>query len=116
MAEIGHLSASVRLSSLLFGPVLLKDFTLEDVSLLLESNENGISNWKVAKTHAGAKQGDEQDRSSNAGGLPVMLENVRIGDVVLVRRQSGAPDQRFRVDELTITADSSDQLHVAGTG
>ena len=37
MAEIGHLSASVRPLSLLFGPVLVQDFTLNDVSILVES-------------------------------------------------------------------------------
>ena len=117
MAEVGHLSASVRPISLLFGPVLLEDFTLGNVSLLLEYDTQGKSNW----SHTGGFEASQNttakpESDPGTGGLPVMLENVGITNIKLIRRQSGAADQPFYLDNLTIKANNEDQLDVAVTG
>ena len=49
MATIGHASARVRLSSLFHGPLRVRALRLEDVNLLLESDEAGNENWTLGK-------------------------------------------------------------------
>ena len=118
MAEIGHLSASVHFMSLLFGPVLLEDFTLGNVNLLLEYDQQGKSNWSPAGGYEEARDNiaKQQDIDSGTGGLPIMLDKVDISNIKLIRRKSGAPDQQFYLDYLTIKANKEDRLDVAVTG
>lgn len=116
MAEIGHLSASVSPLLLLSGPLLIQDFTLEDISLLLESDEDGKSNWDLANLHEEIRDIDEQESDPDTQGLPMMLEKVRVSNVLLTRRQSGTPDRQFQLEKLTIKPNDADQLDVATTG
>ncbi len=116
MAEIGHLSASVSPLSLLLGPLFIQDFTLEDVSLLLESDEDGKSNWDLANLHDEARFIDEQESDQDTEGLPMMLGKVRVSNVLLTRRQSGTPDRQFQLEKLTIKPNDADQLDVITTG
>ena len=115
-AEIGHLSASVRPMSLLFGPVLLRDFTMTDVSLLLEYDSDGKSNWSPARDHDDSKNISTEVSDSRTGGVPVMLEKVLIRNVKITRRQSNSPDRQFYLNNLTIDTNKEDQLDMAVTG
>jgi AsmA family protein len=115
MVQVGHLSASVSPASLLFGPLVVEDFTLADAEVLVESDAAGNSNWNLAR---GAREtGEESGRTdSGSGGMPVTLLNLSITDVVVTRRQAGRDDQQFRLDELLIKPDAADHMALIGSG
>ena len=78
MLQLGHLEATIKPLSLLAGHLRVTEFVLEDMNLLLESNDSGDSNWEMATGpestgQGGAREGDDAAGGSGDG-LPVRLD------------------------------------------
>jgi hypothetical protein len=101
MVEVGHLSAEVRLWSLISGPVDIRSFELKDVNVLLEKQRNGNANWVFIKPAAadeiaGGRDGDgnrAKDPHGISAGHPEGAARERASHVSIRRqtRPGGAP-------------------------
>jgi uncharacterized protein involved in outer membrane biogenesis len=118
MAEIGHFMAALRPASLLFGPVEVVGVELSDVSVLVESDAEGQSNWTFPPEEGDGdvREDEEETQGDEQGGLAIIVGDVDIDNIVVTRRAPGAEDQVYRLDELTVQPDSADRMVVAGAG
>lgn len=113
MLEIGQAAATVGLWSLLSGPVVVRDLRLEDVTLLLETNADGESNWA---TGGGAEADDAAPPEDHATGLPLLVESALVRNAMLVYRSAGADERRAVIESLEIRPDDAGGLRLEGGG
>jgi uncharacterized protein involved in outer membrane biogenesis len=113
MAEIGLLAADIDLKSLVFGPIMVREFRLADVNILLETNDEGAAN-----TDMGGPSSDDKEsaKKSGDGSLPLMVEHAELSNLTVVQRTAGAADQVTRIESLTIAANENNQLALNGSG
>ena len=118
MAEIGHFMAALRPASLLFGPLEVVGVELSDVSLLVETDAEGDSNWTFPpeEEDGDVREDEEEAQGEEQGGLAIIVDDVNIHNIVVTRRTPGAEDQVYRLDALTVEPDSADRMVVAGAG
>ena len=91
MVEIGHFSTNVGVWSLISGPVDIRSFELNDVSVLLERNSDGRGNWEFGT------ESEEETPSESATEIPaVIVLEAPPRDVVpvVVRRLLGLTASR----------------------
>jgi len=115
MLRVGHVSSRIAPASLLFGRILLKEITLEDVSVLVERDAEGQSNWKLSRL-TGAQQEPAGRAGSRGNRMPVALEAARIVNVSVNRRAPGVDDAEFRLDRLTLEPEEADRLTLVAVG
>lgn len=111
MVEVGHMSAKVGLWSLLFRPIVVKDFQLRDVNVLLETTEDGQSNSEFDVP--GEPPPAEEEYAGSAEPL-VDLRNAAITNVNIVIRQPGADDRTVSLGNLTVVTNEDDQQQIEG--
>ena len=117
MAKVGHLLVRVKPASLLFGPLDVIGAELTDVDLLVENDAAGESNWIFSG--AASQQEPEKKKASESrekGGISVILDDVRLENILLTRRSPGAEDQIYRLEALEIQTDGGDQMILSGSG
>ena len=120
MLQLGHLETTIKPLSLLFGHLRVTEFVLEDMNLLLESNDSGDSNWEMATGpestgQGGAREGDDAAGGSGDG-LPVRLDNLRISDVIVTLREPGSEDLAFLLERLRLQPDADKVRRLTGSG
>ncbi len=114
MLEVGHLSVELGLWSLLFQPIVVRDFQLRDVTVLAEANADEEFNWDIAPPDEAEPEEEAGDSSSDE--LPVELRNVEISNIRVVYRQPEADDLVAVINELTMTENESGGQNIAGSG
>jgi uncharacterized protein involved in outer membrane biogenesis len=115
MLEIGHASVEVGLWSLLFQPIVIRDFQLRDVTVLAEANADEEFNWDIVPPDE-TEEEEEETSGSSSDELPAELRNVEISNVRVVYRQPESDDLVAVLDELTITGNESGGQNIAGNG
>ena len=113
MATVGLFSARLDLWSLLSGPVVVHEIRLKDVDVLLETNEDGVSNTEMGEP---APEEPERARDSGDTEVPVIIELAEIRNVKLT---SSAPDSdptTVLIDAFDITLDDSENMALDGKG
>jgi uncharacterized protein involved in outer membrane biogenesis len=108
MVRIGHLLVQVYPFSLLSGPIRVKALKIHDVEVLAETDAGGVSNWTLDSDSGSGK-------SASGDGLPVLLENAELKDILVIVRRVGEEDRRMRLDELLIQP-GEENMELAGTG
>jgi uncharacterized protein involved in outer membrane biogenesis len=119
MLKIARVDAAVAPLSLLSGPIIIKGFELSDVAMLLETGEDGSSNWAMADPNAPVAdqpKSDAQSAPREPQGLPALVDTALMKDIVLTVRREGLDDQIFSLDELALDSMRSDQIAVTGKG
>lgn len=104
MLQIGHFSSNVGLWSLLFRPVDVKDLQLSDVTVYVETNADGESNWEFPPDDD-VEAADEQD--DGPAEAPAKLQHADIKNVKVVYRHPEAEEQVFLLETFTVVADDS---------
>lgn len=105
LATIGHASARLDFWSLLAGPVRVNELRLRDIDVLLETSEQGESNWTMGAAAAEPVATGPADTGSEAGGVPVIIELAELRNIKL-RYQ--APEARPFVASLVSLDISTD--------
>ena len=113
MATIGHLSARVGVWSLLFGPPVIDELRLQDVDILLETDDDGTGNWVMGQP-ASAEPPTEEEAEGGAFEMPLYIHFAEIDDVKL--RYLPTMESGFSVGTLGITTDESGQHVFDGAG
>jgi len=81
LLEIGELSVELGLWSLLFGPIVVKDFQLHDVQARIETNEDGESNLDFETPEEEPPVADEEEAATES---PLVLRNANISNINVV--------------------------------
>ena len=89
MLKLGHVEAKVALFPMLGGNIEIERLILEDMDLLVETNEAGVGNWVFGDQK---KTGEADDE---VGDLPV-IEDLRIKNALL-RYRDGETGERHVV-------------------
>jgi len=110
--EIGYLSATISLGSLLSGPVEITNLQMRDVNVLTETNEDGKSNFEFDST----SEQEEYEFEVESGGKEsvFIISNGDISNVTLTRRQPGQDDKVLQLKSLIIKPDDSGEIGFDG--
>ena len=111
--SIGQLSASVAPGSLFSGPLTIRDFTLRDVTVLLEENEDGEANWTIEQEEDPIPPGVEIEASQE---VPVILESAELENITIIRRRPGVDDRVVRLASMGVATNEQNMIEAAGTG
>jgi uncharacterized protein involved in outer membrane biogenesis len=110
MLSIGRLRGKVALWSLVNGPIRIEKLEADDVMILLEENDAGESNWRMAKK-------DQQEKPTEPRvGLPVIIRQAAITKCKLVRKKPGAQDFTAAFAALDLHTDGNDFIIVKASG
>lgn len=114
LVEIGELSVTIDLWSLLSGPIVVKDLQLHDVTALLETTADGRSNtdFDVPDEEPPA----EEEGAASGTELPLVLRNADISNVTVTRRMPGSDDMVFTLESVTVITDETGRQVIAGSG
>ena len=125
MLRVGHLAAYVSPISLLSGPMRIESFSLREVEVLVESNEDGASNWALAESGTPAEPAPDPvpdpetttttQESEEDLVLPITLDELEIADILVTLRQPGQEDRLIRLDQLDLTG-GEQNLELLGRG
>jgi uncharacterized protein involved in outer membrane biogenesis len=111
IVSVGHLSATVDLWSLVFGPVIIEGLDIRDVDVRLERDAESKGNWQSGKTRDDAEPKAEFDSDW------VAFREVRIQDV---RFAFSDPAQRrpleVTLEQLTLSPDENNILDLDLSG
>ena len=105
MLRIGHFSGRVGLWSLLFRPVVVHELTIRDVTVVMETNEDGDKNWAFDRR---AEPGDAEDEESGSTELPVDLRHSTIENVSVTYRRPNADDQTLSLRNFALESGQDD--------
>jgi len=108
MAEVGRVSMRIGTWSLLSGPVDIRSFELKDVSVLLETNADGKSNWVFGEA-------DAEKPASGGGAVPAVIRRATVGNVRISYRE-GKQDRVALVETLSIGPGPDGLLAISGKG
>jgi AsmA family protein len=110
MATVSSISAEIEATSLLHGPVVVRDLTVNGLNVLLEHASDGRKNWKF-----GAAAQSAPPQPSDRTGFPTLLDAQITGDIVF-RTSSGHPLDT-RLDQSQLHAETADKpLRLVGSG
>ena len=102
MANIAHLSAQVAPWSLVSGPVRIRAIRLQGLDLLLETNEQGETNWTLAGDDVSEAPPEGE---ATGGGLPLLIEFAEIRDLAIRYKAPGADDVTVAIESVDIDTD-----------
>jgi uncharacterized protein involved in outer membrane biogenesis len=111
--SIGHLSASIAPESLFSGPLSIRGFTLRDVTVLLEENEDGEANWSIDQQEDPIPPGVEIEASQE---VPVILASAELENITIIRRRPGVDDRVVRLASMAVTTSDQNVIEAQGTG
>lgn len=114
MLEVGQASVKVGLWSLLFGPVVVHDFQLHDVTVLAEANADEEFNWQMGQPSEEPET--EEEPAEGSGEPPVELRAVDISNVSFVYRQPDADDFTASIESLTLSEADGGAKSIDGLG
>jgi uncharacterized protein involved in outer membrane biogenesis len=112
MVQVGRVATEINLRSLLSGPVDIRSLELRDVTILLERNASGETNWDLGKP------GSVEPESAPAGftRLPFAFRRASIANVKVILRMPATPDRVATVEALTVVPAAGGLLAVQGNG
>ena len=127
MAKMGHLNASIGFLSVFSDMIIVKHIGLNDVSILLEQNDQQTGNWvmgkandaKDAQSEALRVEEDADMETDDTGvrvDLPVMVELADLRNITVTMRTPGFTDQVYHIDALGLQPDKSGDIIVESTG
>jgi uncharacterized protein involved in outer membrane biogenesis len=111
LAHIGHLAVDVDLVSLISGPIRITNIEARDVSLSIEQDAEGRSNFDFGTGEEAPEDSSEPDDT-----LPLIVEHAQVRDV---RVQKLAPDAKpfvAVVERLDIATATDEWLDIQGAG
>jgi uncharacterized protein involved in outer membrane biogenesis len=113
MLSVGRASVEVGLWSLVSGPIRIKNLELQDVSILLEQNASGASNWS-----SDAPAAPPPRTSSNPGlqELPAIIELASIGNVTVLLKRPEKDDLPSALAKLDLRTDERGVIVADGNG
>ncbi len=114
MVELGRLSASIGLWSLVSGPIDVRSFEVSDLSVLLETGPEGQGNWVFGAASAPEAAADPPGASAPA--LPPVIQNGKLANVRMTYRERGKPDRVAFIETLGIAPGSAGLLAISGKG
>ncbi|MGD8673587.1 MAG: AsmA family protein [Thiogranum sp.] len=116
LATIGHVSAELSFWSLLAGPVRVNEVKLRDVDVLLETNEQGESNW-ILGTAAEPAAAEPVDTGSDVGGgVPVLIEFAELRNIKLRYRAPDTEPFLVTLASFDVTTDTDGYTVLGGKG
>ena len=116
LATIGHVSAGLSFWSLLAGPVRVNEVKLRDVDVLLETNEQGESNW-ILGTAAEPAAAEPVDTGSDVGGgVPVLIEFAELRNIKLRYRAPDTEPFLVTLASFDVTTDTDGYTVLGGKG
>ena len=99
MARIGELEVSVALLSLIRGQVDIRELTVLDADILLETNRQGRGNWEFGA----AKPGGQASGAESGGGADIAFQTLTVERSVLVLKDTAAgTEQKLTVNRLAL--------------
>jgi len=114
MVELGRLSASIGLWSLVSGPIDVRSFEVSDLSVLLETGPDGQPNWALGAPSAPEEAAAPSDLSAPA--LPPVIQSGKLANVRITYRERGKPDRVAFIETLEIGPGSAGLLAISGKG
>lgn len=114
MVELGRLSASIGLWSLVSGPIDVRSFEVSDLSVLLETGPDGQPNWALGAPSAPEEAAAPSDVSAPA--LPPVIQSGKLANVRITYRERGKPDRVAFIETLEIGPGSAGLLAISGKG
>jgi len=116
LANIGHFSARIGFWSLLSGPLRVKQLSLRDVDVLLETNQQGEANWVVGPAPAPAPEEEAGDEAGDRAGSPVIVELAEIRAIRMVYKAPQAKDFLATLAAFDISSDAAEYMVLNGKG
>ncbi|KPK38593.1 MAG: hypothetical protein AMJ69_08070 [Gammaproteobacteria bacterium SG8_47] len=116
LANIGHFSARIGFWSLLSGPLRVKQLSLRDVDVLLETNQQGEANWVVGPAPAPAPEEEAGDEAGDRAGSPVIVELAEIRAIRMVYKAPQAKDFLATLAAFDISSDDAEYMVLNGKG
>jgi uncharacterized protein involved in outer membrane biogenesis len=99
MARIGELEVSVALLPLIRGQVDIRELTVLDADILLETNQQGRGNWEFGA----AKPTGQASGAESGGGADIAFQTLTVERSVLVLKDAAADsEQRLTVNRLAL--------------
>lgn len=99
MARIGELEVSVALLPLIRGQVDIRELTVLDADILLETNRQGRGNWEFGA----AKPAGQASGSESGAGADIAFQTLTVERSVLVLKDAAAgSEQRLTVNRLAL--------------
>ena len=114
MVELGRVSASIGLWSLVSGPLDVRSFEVSDLSVLLETGPEGQGNWVLGAASAPEEAADPPGASAPA--LPPVIQNGKLANVRITYRERGKPERVAFIETLGIGPGSAGLLALSGKG
>jgi uncharacterized protein involved in outer membrane biogenesis len=107
MMQIGHMAAVIDIGPLLHGVIQYRMMRMEDFSILLERNAQGVGNWrldgKLPDPHRPVPHGGLAAVPKNRTQFPNMLDMVLHNGVMRLRTSSGKI-LKLQADEMRVAA------------
>jgi uncharacterized protein involved in outer membrane biogenesis len=116
LATIGHVSAGLSFWSLLAGPVRVNEVKLRDVDVLLETNEEGESNWTMGAATEPEAAEPAATGSDVGGGVPVIIEFAELRNIKLRYRAPDTEPFQLALASFDITTDTEGYTVLGGKG
>ena len=111
IVSVGHLSVTVDLWSLVFGPVIIEDLDIRNVDVHLERNAESRANWGSGKTR------DDDEPKAEFDSEWFAFKEVRIRDVhVAFSDPARRRPLKLTLDHLTVNLDENNMLDVDLSG
>ena len=117
MVSVGHGDFAINFWSLFSDTILLRRVRLNDVSVLLERNDQRVGNW-VMETNApsaGPEERTDQDHDEIVV-LPLMVDRVESSNISVIVRAPERTDQVYHVSSLSLQPDNTGNLILKSSG
>ncbi len=126
MMKVGHADASINFMSIFSDLFIVRQINVNDVSVLLEKNEQAVSNWvmggkDVIKEGEALPDPPENDTQSgktsdNIVQLPLMVDMAVLSGIVVKVRSPEQPEKTYTIEELSLKPDEAGNLLLATRG
>ena len=113
MVSVGHVSVRLDGSSLFGGPIVVEDFQLRDVTVLLETNAAGDTNWTV---ESGEEAPPVQVQVQAEDEIPVVLASALLENITIIQRSADAEDRVVAIESMTVQTNEAQHLEAKGNG
>jgi uncharacterized protein involved in outer membrane biogenesis len=118
MARVKHVDAAIRFLSLFSDTVIIRRVRLNDVTVLLEQNEQNLGNWVLGTADPSAKAAPEKPGRDidEIVHLPVMVDLAEFSNVTLTIRAPERTDQIHRLSSFSLQSEASGNLILNSSG
>lgn len=118
MASVGHVDAAISFPSLFSDTIIVRRLRLQDVTMLLETNDQQVGNWVMGTTTPSAgiqKEKTNQDPDKIVD-LPLMVDLAEFHNITATVRAPGRTDQVYRLSSFSLQPDESGDLILKSSG